>query len=211
MVTPETPLAREPKLSVDSGIAGVNFDLDVPAVSNMMERSGKDPANLGAMAIHVYTDKKAEMGLEAYLAKTPRAIDGHIHYPVIGLRLDDPSSPDLSVLNKRFRHEWRHVMQEPQTIPLYFRPWARNTVRAVSIPLAVLGWKQNIDQLYDNTTNYSVLLAMASIAATPGSLFPRQTMWILMPREIDAEYFAWRNKDFCAYFFGDSRKLISQR
>jgi hypothetical protein len=195
IATAEAPLATEPKLSMSQKLldAGLNLSWDMDAIIDQAEQHGKNAANLGALAVYFFDGEYGAGGLHT----EPLGIDGQIHYPVFGIGVDNPQSPDLDVLNNRFRHEFRHIMQEDLSNPLYSRRWARIVVRMGALPLALLGWKQNID-LISGDAHHGIIAALTSLgsSATIPALAPHRTMWALTPREIDANYFAWRHKDF---------------
>jgi hypothetical protein len=195
IATPEIPLATEPKLSVSPKLIdmGLNLRWDMDIIRAQAERHGKDAASLGTLAVYCFDGKYGAGGLHT----EPLVVDDQIHYPVFGIGVDNPQSPDLAALNGRFRHEFRHVMQEDLSNPLYSRRWARVAVRMGAIPIALLGWKQNIDVI-SGDAHHGFIPALASFASslTIPALAPYRTMWALTPREIDANYFAWRHKDF---------------
>src|SRR5215471_17473763 len=110
---------------------------------------GADPRMLGHMDIVI----DAPQGAAGEIASVPQVVEDRLYYPAISLAINQ-IKPNIEGLNRTFRHELGHAMQESGDACAYLEQRARNLMRmlggvasyemldtlATRPPGSMLGW-----------------------------------------------------------------------
>lgn len=202
------PLADEPCINFSSGTEALRgrLDVDMEYVQEYMYARGAPAGSLIRPVVDFVQPGKCLGGKEARgsLLGGAGIIDGKLYYPHIQLAVD-PHYPDICTLNSVYRHELRHTTQRNTSAPYGCNEtvaYMRLTAATVAVSAAIKDYNYFTDNeitahlsvptAVSMALGYSTLMAFGALAA----IRPKAILSELAPQEIDADIFAWRNKNF---------------
>jgi hypothetical protein len=193
---PDLRLADLPMTYFMPGTQHLTSSLRVPIydVVDFLVDQGSSAVDLTRTAVYVYPmeGKASDMGVQH---DSPKVFDNEVvHYPVVGLGVPRTGAPNVRRVNSTLRHELGHILQENDTETRYNRPVARHIARSVGA-VAALGFaKWGLEGGPDAAA--TMLKSTAALISGATALDPMSVLHYFEPREIDADVFAWRHRDF---------------
>lgn len=128
----------------------------------------------------------------------PMSHDEKTYFPYIRLSINQ-QNPSEDNLNSSFRHELAHYIHQDTSPPLYNHKQFRNTVR--SIGTSALSYGALSIGFSPSLFNVTVAAACVGIGETLMEK-PDHVGHNVFPRELRANYFAWRHRDFNPFGIG---------
>lgn len=183
------------------------IDVPMEEVVDFMQDRGFERDELQSMAIYTY-EPGAEISGKGVHKNVPVWFQSGdqrvVHYPVVGLCVGSNVRPQERSMNFTLRHELRHLEQGLYTTPLYQNERIVNATRWSGTVSACLGSIGVATAAYEtvmsSADNSAIMLGLMSGAvALAGAIAerkPAQFVHRITPREIDADIFALRTRDF---------------